>query len=75
MEKEDEKEVEKARDRRRRRGDENAVEGGRALVDLARSPATVRGRSATRELDRRGSTREPAPAIPNPTPPPSRTGQ
>lgn len=72
MEKEDEEKAEDARDRRRRRGDEDAVEGGRALVDLARSLATLRGRSATRELDRRGSTREPAPAIPTT---PSRTGQ
>lgn len=74
MEKEDEEKVEdeEARDQRRRRGDEETVEGGRALVDLARSLATLRGRSATRELDRRGSTRESAPAIPTT---PSRTGQ
>lgn len=39
MEKEDEEKAEDARDRRRRRGDEDAVEGGRALVDLARSLA------------------------------------
>lgn len=39
-------------------------ESGRALVDLARSLAALRGRSATRELDRRGSTREPAQVIP-----------
>lgn len=51
---------------KRRRGPARWEEGGRALVDLARSLAALRGRSATRELDRRGSTREPAQVIPTP---------
>lgn len=56
MEKEEEKEDEAPK--KEERSAYAVVEGGRALVDLARSLATLRGRSATRELDRRGSTRE-----------------
>lgn len=63
MEKEEEEE-DAPKKEKRRRVPARWEEGGRALVDLARSLAALRGRSATRELDRRGSTREPARAIP-----------
>lgn len=64
MEKEEEEEEDASKKEKRRRGPARWEEGGRALVDLARSLAALRGRSATRELDRRGSTREPAQVIP-----------
>lgn len=66
MEKEEEEEEEEdaPKKEKRRRGSARWEEGGRALVDLALSFAALRGRSATREPDRRGSTREPAQVIP-----------
>lgn len=53
-EEEEEEDAPKKEERRRGR-----VGGGWPRARRPRSLATLRGRSATRELDRRGSTREP----------------
>lgn len=65
MEKEEEQAVEEEEEdapkkEERRRG---RVGGGWPRARRPRSLATLRGRSATRELDRRGSTREPRVAL------------